>query len=365
MNANVPFARRAFLRLTAAVAGGAILSACGAAASAPSPSASSSAAPGSAPGSAAPAASAAASAKPVASALPRKLIMASTSAAGSQTPLWLADNLKAWSDRGLEVDRKRVSTEIGTKALISKDIDVLIQSPAAVVAADINANADLVYVGSIFNFSQFALAVKSSIQSAADLKGKAIGNDVPGSTTDFQTQVMLKKLGLKPSDVQLPNMGASDGIIAALLAGKIEAGTISVPQIFQAQAAGFRLLSDTFDIKYQNIGPVVSKARLDELMPYLLPLLLGIRDGIRAVPAQPELTKKLIADNTKESNPDILQKTYDFYTKTTHFQEDLELTIEGFQSIIDFSAETTLPGAKGAKADRFIDRRVLDRLPKS
>jgi ABC-type nitrate/sulfonate/bicarbonate transport system substrate-binding protein len=300
-----------------------------------------------------------------ASKLAGKLIVASTTAAGSQTPLWMADYLKAWENRGLAVERKRLAPDIGTKALINKDIDVLIQSASAVIPANANGNVDLVYVGSIFNFSQFALAAKASVRTAAELKGKTIGSDRPGTTTDFQTRVLLTKLGVKPDEVQMPSMGSSDAVFAALLSGKVDAGSIAVPQLFQAEAAGFRLLANTFDIKYQNIGPVVMRSRIPELSSALAVLLQGIRQGIQGFNAQPEVAMKLIEENTKESDRTILQNTYDFYTKDTHFQEDLEPTVEGIQSMIDFLADTVLPSVKSARAEQFVDRRILDQLPRS
>jgi ABC-type nitrate/sulfonate/bicarbonate transport system substrate-binding protein len=345
--------RRRFFQLTLTTAAGLALAACGGSAPAPAQSASSA-------GSAA--ASPSASGKPAAQ---RKLVVASTTAAGSQTPLWLAENLHAWDSRGLTVQRQRLAPDIGTKALLTKEIDVLIQSPSAVIPAVLNGNVELVYVGSIFNRSQFAMAAKPAIKTAADLRGKMVATDRPGTTTDFHARVLFPKLGLKFEDVQLVGIGSSDAIFAALMAGKVDAGPIAIPQTFQAQAAGFNILATTYDIKYQNIGPVVQKARVEELTPALIPFLQGVRDGIRAFNSQPDLAKKLIEENTKESDQTVLQKTYDFYTKETQFQEDLEPTMDGIQSMIDFLGETALPEAKGAKAERFVDRRVLDKVPKS
>jgi ABC-type nitrate/sulfonate/bicarbonate transport system substrate-binding protein len=293
------------------------------------------------------------------------LKVASTSAAGTQTPLWLAETLGLWEKHGLTVQRTQVTSDVGGKTLLAREIDVLIQSPPAVITANLNGGADMVYIGSLFNHSQFALAVDPAIQSGAALKGKLLGTDLPGSTGEFQTRVLLSKLGLQPSDVELVKLDPTRGILAALVAGKIQAGTLGVPQPFQAEAKGFRVLANTFDIAYQNIGPVVLRSRLDELSARLQPLLLGIQDGIRAYYAQPDQARQVMAKNTQESDEAVLQRTYDFYAKDTRFQEDLQPTVEGFQSIIDFAASTTLPAAKSAKPDQFIDRRVLDQLPKA
>ncbi|HEX6513757.1 MAG TPA: ABC transporter substrate-binding protein, partial [Chloroflexota bacterium] len=174
------------------------------------------------------------------------LKLASTSLAGTQTPLWLAENLQAWTKRGLTVERSVVSSDVGTKTLLAREIDVLLQSPPAVVTANLNGGADLVYVASLFNHSQFALVVQPSIQSAADLKGKSLGTDLPGTTSDFQTRVLLSKLQLQPSDVSLVKLETTKGILASLLSGQIQAGTLGVPQPFMAEAKGFRLLANTF-----------------------------------------------------------------------------------------------------------------------
>ncbi|HEX6513037.1 MAG TPA: hypothetical protein VF157_12090, partial [Chloroflexota bacterium] len=112
-------------------------------------------------------------------------------------------------------------------------------------------------------------------------------------------------------------------------------------------------------------GPVVLRSRIDELADRLVPLLLGIRDGMRAFNTQPDLAKQLMAKYTEESDAAVLQRTYEFYVKEVHFQDDLEPTLEGIGSIIDFLASTILPVAKAAKPEQFVDRRILERLPRS
>lgn len=357
--------RRGFLQTTGAVVAatgaGWALAACGGTVASPSANAATS---GSAASSGTPAAGSAVTKASSQSSL-GTLKVASTTTAGTQTPLWLADTLHFWTNHGLTVERLTVTSDIGTKTLLAKEIDVLMQSPPPIITANLNGNVDLVYVASVFNHSQFAMAVPAAVQSGADLKGKPIGTDLPGSVNNFQTEVMLGKLGLKDSDVNLIRLESSQGIYAALLAGQIQGAPMGVPQPFQAEGKGFHLLVNTFDIPYQNIGPVVLRSRIPELSSKLGPLLLGIREGIQAFAAQPDLAKQLITTNTKESDAAILQRTYDFYTKDTQFQADLRPTMEGIQSMIDFLSRTILPAAKNAKPEQFVDTSILDQLPKS
>jgi ABC-type nitrate/sulfonate/bicarbonate transport system substrate-binding protein len=359
--------RRQLLRLGGTAAAALTLAACGSAAASPPPSGSSAVPSGARPEASAarPAASAAASASGQAQAPARKLVVASTTVAGSQSPIWLAENLHYWEKLGLTVERKRVQPDIGTKALVSKDIDVLIQAPAAIIPANVNGNLDLVYIASIFNNSQIALSAKPSIKSAADLKGKIIATDKIGTATDYALGVMLAKLNIKRQEVELPTFPTTEAIYAALIGGKVDAASMGVPNCFYAEGAGFPMLADTFDTKYQNIGPVIERSRLEELAPALRLFLVGLRQGMVAYREQPDLAKKLISQNTQETDPALLQKSYDFYAKTNHYEEDLEPTMEGMQTMIDFLGGTVVPGAKGLKAAQLVDRRILESLPKS
>jgi ABC-type nitrate/sulfonate/bicarbonate transport system substrate-binding protein len=351
--------RRVFLSVVCGGAAAALLAACGGSAA---PAASG---PNSAAASTKPAASPAGSAKPAASGAARKLTLVSTSLAGTQSPLWIAEELKLWDKLGLSVDRKRVENALATKMLATKEVDAIVQSPTAVITGNLNGGLDLVYVAALFNYSQFSFQAPASINSGADVKGKSIGTDKPGTTVDFQTKAMLKKLGVQPSEVTLTPLETSQGIFAALTGHKIDIGTISIPQTFQAEAQGFHAIANTYDVPYQNIGIVVSKARLADLTPALIPLLQGLQQAIQAFNTQPDLAKSLIGKNTEETDNGILQKSYDFYTKDTHFQQDLQPTIPGMQNIIDFLAGTILPAAKDTKPAQFIDTSVLEKLPKS
>jgi ABC-type nitrate/sulfonate/bicarbonate transport system substrate-binding protein len=359
--------RRELLRWSCLASAGLALAACGGtAASSSLPAGASTSKPQPAGNPSAPAAKSAASlGAPPASKGGRTLTIASTTIAGSQWPLWLAEALHAYSDRGLTVNRRMIAGDIATKALIANEVDVLMQAAAPIITANINGGTDLVFVASLFNHSQFAMGAPVAIKSGDDLKGKVVGSDRPGTTTEFQTRLLLAQVGLKASDVQVRAIGGSEVQFPALLSGQIQAATLSQPQSFQVEDKGYHILADTYKIPYQSVGAVIPRARLEELMPALTAFLQGCRQGIQAFSGQPDLALKLLQDNTKESDPAILKKTYDFYVKQAPFQEDLRPTLEGIKSVLEFLADTSVPAAKNAKAEQFVDSRVLDQLPKS
>jgi NitT/TauT family transport system substrate-binding protein len=83
-------------------------------------------------------------------------------------------------------------------------------------------------------------------KTVADLKGKKIGVTAPGSSTNVMVNFILAKAGLKPSDVSIIGVGASQGAVAAMRAGQIDAISNLDPVITLLQRSGdLKIVSDT------------------------------------------------------------------------------------------------------------------------
>ncbi len=77
-----------------------------------------------------------------------------------------------------------------------------------------------------------------TIKSPADFKGKTLGVTGLGSSTDFLTQYMAAKSGLKQGDYSLLGVGAGNTFIAAMQQGRIDAGMTSDPTAAQMLSTG-------------------------------------------------------------------------------------------------------------------------------
>jgi ABC-type nitrate/sulfonate/bicarbonate transport system substrate-binding protein len=349
--------RRELLSLAALAAASGLLSACAAAAapSAGSPAASTASKP-------ATSVSAAAAASPSQSA-DLSLKVAYPVVTGAQTPLWLADSLGLFTQQHLKVSTQLIQANVAAKSLVAKEIDVLLQSASPIITADLNGSAGLVYVASAYNHAQSSLMVPASIKAAGELKGKIWGTDQPGTATDYYSQLLMQLVGLKKTDVEYRVLGANDITLADLLAGQIQAGAISPPATFKAEASGFHSLKDTYDVPYQNVGVVVLQDRLPELTPALQRFLVAYRQGMQAYTQQPDAAKKLLQQYGKIEDQATLDKSYTFYVNQTHFQLDLQPTMVGIQQMLDFLSDS-IPAAKNAKPEQFVDTRLLGQLPK-
>lgn len=85
-----------------------------------------------------------------------------------------------------------------------------------------------------------------AFKSVADLKGRKIGVTAPGSSTNVMVNFILAKAGLKPTDVSIIGVGATQGAVAAMRSGQIDAISNLDPVITLLQRSGdLKIVSDT------------------------------------------------------------------------------------------------------------------------
>ena len=116
-------------------------------------------------------------------------------------------------------------------------------------------------------------------------------------------------------------------------------------------------MATTLDQPYQNVGVVVRRGRMDELASRLVPLLRSVRAGIERYYSDKAFTMKVIAKYTKENDPDIIERTYEFYRKAG-FKRELMISEPGMRGILDFMSETVVEARKAVPAQFFDDRFV-------
>jgi len=166
------------------------------------------------------------------------------------------------------------------------------------------------------------------------------------------------------ADVQLLRLGGTGILWPALQSGQIAGATLTPPQSFKADALGFTRLGDTYDAPYQNVGIVIRKADVEERMEVWVRFLGAMQQGIARWYEDPKLAKAVITKYTKENDPEMLQKTYDFFSKQGGFTKDLSLNDEGIREILTFLASTRLPAAKNFTPKQIYDKRILEKLKK-
>ena len=288
------------------------------------------------------------------SARPLRIAYLSTSA--TMASVWMAKESRALVKEGLDSEVISMASSSAIPALIANEIDVVQVSAAPVITASVRG-LDVVFIAGLLNTMIWDFYVRPEIKSIEQLKGKIVGTDRPATPVAYGTLVALKKLGLTPKDVQLRPLGSSPQIVAAFYAGQIAGGVGSPPASFQMERSGFRSVVSLLDVPYQNVGLVVRRSRMDELASRLTPLLRAVRQGIDRYYADKAFAMKVIGKYTKETDPEILERTYEFYKKAG-FRREMVTSEPGLQGMLDFLSET-IPEAKSAKPAQFFDDRFV------
>ena len=286
----------------------------------------------------------------------RPLRVAYLSTSATMASVWMAKETGAFAKEGLDIEVLSMASSSAIPALIANEIDVVQVSAAPVLTASLRG-IDVVFIAGLLNTMIWDFYARPEIKTSEQLKGKIVGTDRPATPVAYGTLVALKKMGLTPKDVQLRPLGSSPQIVAAFYAGQIAGGVGSPPASFQLERAGFHSLVSLLDVPYQNVGLVVRRGRMDELGARLVPLLRAVRSGIERYYSEKALAMKVIGKYTKETDQDVLERSYEFYKKAG-FRRELVTSEPGLQGILDFLSES-IPEAKTAKPAQFFDDRFV------
>lgn len=117
-------------------------------------------------------------------------------------PLTLADKAGIFKKNGLDVEIKMIPQKDRHLALASKSI----QCAATTVETHVAWNTNGVPIVQIFqldkSYGADGIAVRNDIQSFADLKGKTVAVDAPGTASYFTLAWLLSKNGMSVKDVK-------------------------------------------------------------------------------------------------------------------------------------------------------------------
>ncbi|EYC49822.1 ABC transporter permease [Hylemonella gracilis str. Niagara R] len=163
-------------------------------------------------------------------------------------PLTLADKAGIFKKNGLDVEIKMIPQKDRHLALAAKAI----QCAATTVETHVAWNTNGVPIVQIFqmdkSYGADGLAVRNDIKSIADLKGKTVGVDAPGTAPYFGLAWMLSKNGMTMKDVKTVTL-SPQASAQAFVTGQNDAAMTYEPYLSTVRAnpqAG-KILATTLD----------------------------------------------------------------------------------------------------------------------
>ena len=289
-----------------------------------------------------------------------------SSISGSYLGLWVAHDAGFFTKEGL--DDQMILIPSGSQlaqVVTAGEVDIAALNGSSAMAAALQG-ADLKIVGNTTNKLIFSIYVRPEIKTVDGLRGKKIGVTRFGSATDISARFALRKHNLDPQkDVNILQMGAMSSIMGGLQGGSIEAGLVSPPTLFAVEKMGFKeLVSVTdMDLAFPNPSLIVQGGIMKRKPDLVDRFMRAYARGIHRAKTDKEFTFKSIAKYTKIEDPSVLQKAYDLYVGKV-LERAPYINMAGMKNALDDLART-VPAAKEAKPEQFIDMRFLESLEKS
>jgi ABC-type nitrate/sulfonate/bicarbonate transport system substrate-binding protein len=140
---------------------------------------------------------------------------------------------------------------------------------------------------------------------------------------------------------------------------------VSPPTQFAIEKAGFKELISITDMNYAFPNPaLVAVGSIIRGKPDVINRFMrAYTRGVHKARTDREFTYKSIAKYSKINDQVVLQKAYDFYM-TKVLEKTPAINMAGVVNVLEDLAKT-LPAAKTAKPEQFVDMRFLDTLEKS
>ena len=279
----------------------------------------------------------------------------------SSTPFPLAQKKGFLKEEGFEAEIIRMSSTVAAAALASGEADYVTGISALRGAIQ---GLPLKAVASYIQGSSQTLVARADLKSVRELKGKTIVIGTPGGSPDRHARLMVKHFGLEPEkDVKFASGGLTEGRLARLQQGLIDATVVPVPLDLQARKLGLNVLARAYEIfTYPEGGLITTTKKIREKPDEVNRV---IRAGIRAsryIRTNRDGTIQFLME-WQRTDKEIATGTYEFLSRATN--DNGSLSEDGFRLIIEEIkelAKVTRDVALSDVADLSILREVQKEL---
>lgn len=279
--------------------------------------------------------------------------------------VWVAEDKGIFKKYGIEPELVVIGAgaAIGVSALIAGDVKFLAGAGDATIKASLRG-ADAVIMAAVQNKGAQRVVARPELKKPEDLRGKKIGVTRFGSASHLVLQMMLRKWGMSPGEIQVLQVGSSPSMLASLDAGGIDAAVLTIPSVFVAEDKGYRVLADLADMDIYYLNTMFNSTRnyirihRDQAKRVLTAFVEGIAYYKKHKKESLDvLRKKLRSDPAGERH---LEKSYDLYA--SKFYEALPYpSLQGVETLLEFLGSET-PAARTADPKSFLDTTILKEL---
>lgn len=256
-------------------------------------------------------------------------------------PLSLAANAGLFKKNGVDAEIRMVPQLERHLALAS----------GAVQAVATTVDTQIFYASTGVNVTQVlvldrsnggdGIAARASIGKIADLKGKTVGVDGPGSTPYFMLSYMLKRNGLSVKDVTVVRL-APQPAATAFVAGQNDAAVTYEPYLSQVRAnpqAG-KILTTTVDYPVVVDTLAFQPDFIAKNPAIVKGVIAGFFDALAMIEKEPAKSYEIMGAVVKQSGEQFAGSAK--FIKWLNRAENVEYMGKGLPEFIDYAAQIQL-----------------------
>lgn len=295
-----------------------------------------------------------------------KVIGIYASQAISNSMPWIAQEAGLFRKYNLDFQLIYVpSAGISTAALLGGDAEIAMVGGLGVIRAFVAGATEPVIIGGVKNVLTHSILAGQKIKKPEDLKGKKVGVTRIGSNSHYFTIQALRRFGLDPDrDITFVQTGGAPEVLAALVKGVIDGGTMTSPGDAKAIAQGFHYVvyGPDLHIPYSNSGIVTRRSVIVRRPQVVGQFMRAMAEAVKILHSDKEFTYRVLAKELRMDDPKVLDAAYNAEIKV--LEPRLAIQSEGVQAILDEVSQID-PRARKVKPQELIDRRFLDEMEKS
>ena len=284
----------------------------------------------------------------------------------SQSMPWIAQETGIFRKYNLEFPLVYIGTSpLATAAMLGGDAQLLIDGGVGLVRTVVGGNNDLVFIAGVKNHLTQSILAKPEIKRLEDLRGKKVGVTRIGATTHYFAVQAFKRRNMEAGrDYSMIQTGGAPEMLAALLSGAIDAGTMSAPWDARAISEGYSYIVYGPDLRIPQVAVslITRRSFIAQHSPLVGRFMRSMAEAAKVLHTDKETVLKVLGKYLRIEDKKVLDQAYNAEIKA--LEPRMELRLEAVQAILDDVAATD-PRAKKFKPQELYDRRYLDELEKS
>ena len=218
----------------------------------------------------------------------------------------------------LEIQKVQIEPEVAVKALVAGEVNFSLAWEASVRAAA--GGLPIKMLAAIVAKPPYVLMSRPVVRSGRDLRGKTLGIDELGSTTDYLSRMAVRYLGIEPGKLEFVEFGNTALRLAALKAGEIQAAVFDLTGAIKAEQQGMKRLVPIGEIiEYPMLGVAVTTTQLATKRKQTMKFIRAVLRGARFIKQNRAETIPIMQRHLKVTAREAAQ-TYDW--AAPYFTED-------------------------------------------